>query len=146
MKNANNTNQKNVRYRGTSTVEAAFILVILLMITLATMGFGWLFLRVQQVTTAARHGARIAVLYRQESSTTQAEVDAAVDNSLDPVNLDHDTLPMEYPLGTDNVGDPIRVKVTGKSLDPLNLGSATILRIPIPDEYTASVTMCKEGP
>jgi hypothetical protein len=146
MKNAKNTNRKNVRYRGTSVVEAAIVLIILLLITLATMAFGFLFLRVQQVTTAARHGARIACLYRTEDSTAQAEVDLAVNNSLNPVNLDHDTYPIDYSLGAGCVGEPVRVLVKGKGLDALNLGNATRLRVPIPDEYTASVTMCKEGP
>jgi hypothetical protein len=146
MKNAKNTNQKNVRYRGTSIVEAAFILVILLLITLGIMGFGWLFLRVQQVTTAARHGARIAVIYREDESTVTAEVTAAVNNLLNPVNLEHDDPSIIYPSGT-GVGDPITVSVKGKSLDLLNLGNPTnMLFIPIPDTYTASVTMSKEGP
>ena len=46
MKAMKKISGKHVRYRGTSTLEAAFVLPILILMTLAIMGFGWLFLRV----------------------------------------------------------------------------------------------------
>ena len=43
-------------------VEAAIVFPILLMLTLGAIEYGWLFLNAQQVTNAARQGARIAIL------------------------------------------------------------------------------------
>jgi len=129
------------RYRGSSTLEAAFVLIILLLVTLGTMGFGWFFFRVQQVTNAARHGARVAIRYGAD----QSDVENAVSALLDPVGLEYQG--PEFPTGTDpNIGEAVTVRITGKGLDLLNLDSASLLRIPIPDEFTSQVTMAKEGP
>ena len=138
-------NKKQSRYRGTSILEAAFVLIILLFITLGVLGFGWFFLRAQQVTNAARHGALIAIRYRVDEGTTQGEVVAAVDGLLNPVGLEHEAPSIDSPSDP-NVGDAVTVEVTGNGLDVLNLDSGGILTIPIPDDFTASVTMAKEGP
>jgi Flp pilus assembly protein TadG len=131
----------NRRYLGTSTLEAAFVLILLLIVTLGSMGFGWLFFRIQQVTNATRHGARIAIRYGAQ----QSDVQNAVAALLDPVGLEYQG--PEFPTGTDpSLGEAVTVRITGTALDILNLDSATILGIPIPDEFTASVTMAKEGP
>ena len=42
--------------RGTALVEAAFVLQILLMITLGAIEYGWLFLIQQRITTDAHMG------------------------------------------------------------------------------------------
>jgi len=129
------------RYGGTSTLEAAFVLILLLVVTLGTMGFGWFFLRVQQVTNATRQGARTAIRYR----ATVGEVEDVVSGLLTNVNLTY-----EGPFITDaidpNIGEAVKVTVKGTGLDIMNLDSATILTIPIPDDFTSSVTMAKEGP
>jgi len=139
--NKNVKRQPNHRCRGTSTLEAAFVLVMLIMVTLGTMGFGWFFLRIQQVTNASRHGARVAIRYGAE----QADVENAVAGLLNSVGLEYDG--PEFPAGIDpNIGEAITVRVKGKKLDILNLDSGGILKIPIPDEFTSSVTMAKEGP
>ena len=141
MKDEKKISQKHVRYKGTSVLEAAFVLPVLILFTLVIMGYGWLFLRIQQVTNAARHGARVAVRYGAE----EGDVVQAVDGLLDPVNLTHDS-PSVGPAIDPNIGDAVTVSVTGTGLDILHLNSAGILYVPIPDSFTASVTMAKEGP
>ena len=41
-------------------VEMAIVLVLLLMLTLGAIEYGWLFLTMQRITNAARQGARVA--------------------------------------------------------------------------------------
>ena len=60
--------QKKIRYRGTATIEAAIMLPLLLLLTLGVIEYGWMFLKAQQTTNAARHAARIAI--RPDSSNT----------------------------------------------------------------------------
>jgi hypothetical protein len=140
--NINNKKHANNRWRGTSTVEAAVVLILLLIITLGTMGWGWFFLRIQQVTNAARAGARVASLYGSNASDVQDAVDSLLKP---PVDIEHDS--PDLPYGIDpGVGLPVKVTVKGKGLDILNLNPGGIIKIPIPDEFISSVTMAKEGP
>src|SRR5690348_13377485 len=46
--------------RGTALVEMALALIILLLLAMGAIEYGWLFLKQQQITNAARQGARIA--------------------------------------------------------------------------------------
>ena len=144
--NTNLKRQTNHRCLGSTTLEAVFVLILLLMVTLGTMGYGWFFFRVQQVTNAARHGARVAVRYRVEPSDTVNAVENAVAGLLIPVNLDYEGPDLTVPTGPNSIGKAVTVSVKGKGLDILNLGSATLLRISIPDDFTSSVTMAQEGP
>jgi Flp pilus assembly protein TadG len=45
--------------RGTTMVEMAILLPLLLMLTLGAIEYGWLFSTIQRVTNAARQGARV---------------------------------------------------------------------------------------
>ncbi|OHB60480.1 MAG: hypothetical protein A2Y12_15390 [Planctomycetes bacterium GWF2_42_9] len=129
------------RNNGSCVLEAAFVLVLLLILTLATMGFGWFFFRIQQVTNATRHATRVAIRYHSQ----QSEVEAAAAGLLQPVGLEYEG--PQFITGIDpSVGEPVTIQITGKGLDILNLDSAHLLKIPIPDEFTTSVTMAKEGP
>ena len=120
---------------------AAFVLIILLIITLGTIGFGWFCLRVQQVTNAARHGARIAI----RDGSTFGDVEQAVADCLVPVGLTYNGPTAPYGIDP-NAGEPIKITVKGTGLDILNLSQPGILFIPIPESFSASVTMAKEGP
>ncbi len=53
--------REKTRSRGTAIVEAAVVLPLLLLLTLGAIEYGWLFLKAQQITNAARHGARVRV-------------------------------------------------------------------------------------
>ena len=54
--------QKESRNRGAAAAEAALVLPLILMVTFGAIKYGWLFLKAQQITNAARHGARMVVL------------------------------------------------------------------------------------
>lgn len=138
------TNLKHARrlLRGTSTLEAAFVLILLLTVTLGILGWGWFFLRIQQVTHAARHGAREAASYKAD----EAQVKQDVMYFLDWWGILYEE-PVCSPGDLDpGAGEPVTVTVKGLGLDVLNLDSGPILWIPIPDDFTCSITMAKEGP
>ena len=47
------------RCRGAALAEAAIVMSLLMMVTLGAIEYGWLFVNIQRITNAARHGARI---------------------------------------------------------------------------------------
>ncbi len=128
------TNRNAVRYRGAVLVETAIALILLLMLLLGTMAFGYLFLRAEQVTNAARQGARTAVRY----GATETDVQNVVADSL-PAGL-------SYTYGYTGIspatGQPVTVTVKSTGLDIMHITGI----LPIPNDFNASVTMAKEGP
>ena len=83
MVNCNNRSQHVSRLRrGTSTVEMAFVLPILLLVVFAIGDFGLAFTKLQSLTNATREGARVGVVFRATCTpgTVDALVQATVDN------------------------------------------------------------------
>ena len=66
--------RKHCRRKGVALLEAALVFPLLLLLTLALIEYGWLFMKIQQTTNAARHGLRAAVV----PDATTAEAHAAV--------------------------------------------------------------------
>jgi Flp pilus assembly protein TadG len=64
--------------RGTAVVEAAIVFPLLLLLTLGAIEYGWLFYNIQQITNAARQGARTAAVL----NGTVAEGEGAIDGAL----------------------------------------------------------------
>jgi hypothetical protein len=58
--------QRNVSRRGAVLVEAAIVFPVLLLVTFGAIRYGWFYLKLQQITDAARCGARKASLYNAE--------------------------------------------------------------------------------
>jgi len=134
------TSQKAVRYRGTVLVETAIVLVLLLMLLLGTMGFGYLFLRAEQVTNAARHGARLACVAGLDDYTP---VETRIDTYLDTQKLPHNPTTIEDV--SVNGTAAVKATVYGKDLDILKLGNISFMGW-FPNDFNASVIMAKEGP
>ncbi len=59
---------------GAELIEMALVLPILLLLVAGIMDFGFLFLRFEVVTNAAREGARVAVLPNYQVADVQARV------------------------------------------------------------------------
>ncbi len=141
--NIKNPIRKNARYKGLAIVETAIVIILLFLITLGIIGFGFLFWRAQLITTAARHGARMACVYQADETT----VTNAVDQYLTSMNINHDT--PEIDDIDPNVGEPITFTVTGRNLDPMRFGDVTLLGLQrgwFPNTFSATVVMAKEGP
>ncbi|MCH8963870.1 MAG: pilus assembly protein [Planctomycetes bacterium] len=71
---------KYKRRRGTAAVEAALMMPLVVLMTFALIKFGWLYVKVQQINNAARHGARVAVRADSDNGTVQTEIDALMAN------------------------------------------------------------------
>jgi hypothetical protein len=102
------------------------------MFLLGIIGFGYLFIRAQHITYLARHGARAGSRYGANNATVTA--------ALAPYMRTDESI-IECTIGS-NTGDPVTVRVKGTNLDILHMPGI----VPITNDFSASVTMAKEGP
>jgi Flp pilus assembly protein TadG len=120
-------------------VEAALVMPLLLLLIMGLLEFGWVFLRTQHITHAARHGARVGA----NADATTTDVETVVQAWCQQVNLSDcvvTTDPVE--VGGMAPGTILKVTVTAGNI---NLWE-TLPLVPAPDTFTSSVTMAKEGP
>jgi len=161
--------RKKAWRRGTTAVETAIVFPLLLLLTLGAMRYGWLFLKAQQITNAARVAVRVAV--RPGATTT--DVEAYINALFGPdranitghtvsfyrTELDSATgLPLTDPNGnleltpiTDlyqDLGVPITVRITVPcaNVDIMRVNMFTKLDPNNGDwDLGAAATMAKEG-
>lgn len=133
-------------WRGIATVEMALVLPLLLLLTMGAIRYGWLFLKAQQITNAARMGARTAVLPDATEDGVRANIlslmtaakmeDSGYEVTFDPTDIDVD------------VNTPITVRIT------VSAANIALLHVPLftsiePNDGNwnlgAEVTMAKEG-
>jgi len=129
------------RYSGVVLVETAIVIVLLLMFLLGIIGFGYLFWRAQQITTAARHAARIAIRYGAADGDVTTAISTYFSN--EDVDMEYDYVPANINPGE---GLPVVISITGENVDPLNLRNFPLIVEAFPETFTATVTMAKEGP
>jgi len=126
--------------RGAATVEMAIVLPLLLMLTMGGIKYGWLFLRAQQITNAARYGARIAILPDADSD----EVKETVITLLAAANITVDNNDITITTGDLYLpeGGSVKVQITIPG-DRVDIWKAPFC--PDVGNIGASVTMAKEG-
>ncbi len=130
--------------RGAAIVEFALVLPLLLMLTLGAIRYGHLFLKAQQITNAARHGARMSI--RPDGPTTSAEVRTVVLALMTAAGMDGDFEVTLSPEAVTTVGAAITVQITVPS------ASIAVVQVPLFTnlepagwQLGAAVTMAKEG-
>jgi len=136
--------RKGNRSRGAAAVEAALVMPILLLVSFGAIKYGWLFLRAQQITNAARYGARVAI--RADASST--DVTTAIANLMTAAGMGSSgysvTISLEggIPWEDLEMGNAITVEVSvpGANIDIMN-----VPLFPDVGDIGASVTMAKEG-
>ena len=137
--------------RGLAAVEAALVMPLLLLLVLGLLQFGWIFLRTQHITHAARHGARIAAT----ADADYQKVNAAIDSWMTQVGLQgkYTWWPEPADFTALDTGEMVTVFVMVNKSDLQLFGESTPADpgqpplIPAgPDGFTAKVTMAKEGP
>ncbi|MFC1792086.1 TadE/TadG family type IV pilus assembly protein [Planctomycetota bacterium] len=148
--------QKENRRRGTAAVEAALVMPVLMLITFGAIRYGWLFLKAQQITNAARYGARVAI---RADATTQDVLDS-ISALLGPTGAKiietGDPVPVTFKVNNvasgnidpaSNVGDSITVTISVPVADIDIMPLGVFYKIVDPDPFIigASVTMAKEG-
>jgi len=128
--------------RGAALVELALVLTLLVILTFGVMEYGWMFYQMQQVTAAAREGARDAVV----PDATAADVLATVDGLMASLGLGGSGYTVNIsPLNIEELdpGEPVTVTVM------VPYGNIELLGMsyfPTPPTLTSRVTMAKEGP
>jgi len=133
--------RKEGRRRGAAAVEAAIVMPILLLITFGAIKYGWLFMRAQQITNAARYGARMAILPGAESNNIKIIITNLLDTADITVNSDEIAI-KPGDLSIASGGAPINVQIT---IPTDRVDILDISWFPVPENISASVTMAKEG-
>lgn len=127
--------------RALAALEAALVLPLLALLMFGLLTYGLLFLRVQQVTGAARRGARVAVRADATSDDVRNAVDALM-LAAGFENSDYSTTLDPADIGNVDTGWPVTITV---NVNYVTAFGPAIPIIPTPDNLSASVTMAKEG-
>jgi Flp pilus assembly protein TadG len=136
--------------RGLATVEMALVLPLLLLVSLGAIRYGHLFLIAQQITNAARNGARTAIRVGATNTDVTTTVDAYMSAAGIPTGQYTLTLTpgnvSAPPTGSVQAGDSVTVRITVPS------ANVDVLHVPLftnfePANWSlgATVTMAKEG-
>lgn len=133
---------------GTAIVEAAFVLPLLLLVVLGIIEYGWLFFNVQQVTNAARQGARVAIL----PDVSEAQAEAVITELLQRAGLDRYGPTVEVGPDPDGIVVPgyptraaVRVRITVPTADLRIVNMNAFCAGLEPETIGATVTMAREG-
>jgi hypothetical protein len=130
--------RKKTCYRGLSIIETAIVLPILVLVTLGVIHFAWLFLKAHQVTTIARHGARLAALYE----ANRTEVGNHIQSLLSNAGIEGATVAFDDVMVDGHDSVRVRITVPGANVAILNLSGFGVLT---PENLGAAATMVKEG-
>jgi Flp pilus assembly protein TadG len=134
----NTQKTKCSKYKGLAIVEMAIVLVLLLMLTLGCIHYGWLFLKAQQITNAARHGARIAVRRYAMLEDGEAAIDLLMSEAgISMAGATRDVNSVSLADGSAGVTASITVPKA-------NVVLMDVFFLPSPNNLGASVTMAQE--
>jgi len=125
------------RRRGAAAVEFALVVTLLFMLLIGLIDYGWIFVKVQQITQAARAGARAAVVADATWDSAKAVVDAWM---AEAGIANYTVTPFDPRV---NAGLPIKVEITVPT-DQLALIRTSLF--PVPAQLHAAASMAKEGP
>lgn len=130
------------RFRGAVLAEAAIVMMVLCLVTLGALQYGWFFYCLHTATNAARQGARVESTLDGDGHGTAALQSALPSLLLDAATTKDVTGPFTDPT------DPNLVYVQGQVIIDGNSPAVRLLPIqflPVPN-CTATVKMAKEGP
>lgn len=138
------------RRRGTAAVEAALMMPLIILMTFALIKYGWLFVKVQQINNAARHGARVAARADSDDVLVKSEVRLLMlkmwPPAADPPPADWPPVTIE-PGITDEMptGTIVTVTITLPYRDsPLDIIPVPLL-VPVPEFIGGTASMAREG-
>lgn len=132
----------SLRYRGTAVVEAALVFPLLLLLTMGAIEYGWLFLKAQHTTNAARQGARLAI----RPDVTTGEVLTLINRLMAEGGLAGSGYVVNLTpadVASLSAGDPLEVEIRVPSAGVVIIDASFL---PVPEWLRATVTMTKEGP
>ena len=141
MRSRNRTYSQRGTRRATTVVEMALAGMILVMLTMGVIEYGWLFLKQQQITNAARQAARIAATADATNTTVTASITSLM-NSYGLGSSGYTTAFSPTDVSTASRGSAVSVTIS------ITYSRITITRssvLPAPTTITAQVSMQKEG-
>lgn len=125
--------RKNHRERGTTIVEAAIVLSLLMMVTIGAIEYGWMFVNLHRITNAARQGARVA-----------AVSGAALDDGVQMIGGLLGSMPLaECTVLPDTVEGESAVTAT-VAVNSADISLVHWELLPVPEQLRAVVTMARE--
>lgn len=134
--------KRHVDRRGAALVEAALVLPILLILTFGVLEYGWMFIKDQEITSAARQGARIAATV----DATNAQVQSAVSSIMSANGLGGSGYQLTFSPANVATVSPKSSLTVSISVTYSNIKLTGISWIPTPAHLGATITMSKEGP
>ncbi len=135
------TGRDKAKRSGVVTVEVALIVPILLLLMFGLIEYGWMFLKSQEITNAARRGARVAV----RADATNSDVTAAIAQVMSDADLGDSGYQVTITpadISAAATGDVITVEIT---LPYGNVSLAGSPIVPTPEDIDATASMAKEG-
>ena len=127
--------------KGLAAVEFALVALPLLLLTIGLVDYGFIFLKAQQLTQAARAGARVAAVVDSTNAKVNALIDALLtDAGIAPNKVSRVITPSD--VSVVKPGIAIKVVLTVHT-DQLALINTNL--VPMPAELTAAASMAKEG-
>lgn len=134
---------RQTRFRqGTAVVEMSIVLLILMLLTLGAIEYGWMFLKQEQITNAARQAARLAATPDATNSTVSSEISTLM-SGYSLGNSGYSTTFTPSNIATVSTGSTVAVNI---SVSYSRIGITNFRLLPLPSTLSASVTMIKEGP
>ena len=134
------TEGRHDRRGGTVLVEAALVFPILILLTFGLLEYGWLFLRMETITNAARRGVRVAVA----PDATNADVLSAVNGMMTDAGLGGSGYTVNVSSIDVEAGQAVSVHIIVPDYDSISLTGSPL--IPVPGQIERRVAMVKEGP
>ena len=132
--------RRSARRRGLALVETALILPLLMALTLVLLEYGWVFIKIQQLHSAAREGARAGA----RDNGTNAQVSAVVDAVMTRANMggsSYSVTTVPANVGGAVRGATIRVRV---EVDYDNVKLVNVPLIPLPTTLGSEFRIMKE--
>ncbi len=125
--------------RGVVVVEMAIVMVLLFLLLFGLIEYGFMMLRAQQITNAARYGARIGITI----DSTNTRVEQAVAAAMSAAGMGDSGYTVTFlPGDVSGLTGREELKITVSVLYA-NVGAGMPL-VPVPANLTASVSMASE--
>ncbi len=133
-----------VTRRGLSLIETAITLPLILLLLCGMLEYGWMFLKSQEVTNAARQGARVGA----RVDALNSDIAAAVSETMTLAGIEGSSyvltiLPADVSTLEPGTMFTVVVQVPYDGAEGIGLG---LPLIPTPGQLESAVTMAREGP
>jgi Flp pilus assembly protein TadG len=141
MKSWNRTIRRRKGGRATALVEMTLALLLLMLLTMGAVEYGWFFLKQQQITNAARQAARVASTIDATNTTVNAQITTLMSAyGMGSTGYTTTLTPTDVTTATRGQSVSVKIAVTYSKITVTNFSL-----LPLPTTVSATVAMAKEG-